>query len=135
MARRRAGPAVVAAPGRRPLSGAQTAAMCRPLSPSQLTTLHTGRRVSRKYRRMSLRREFRRLRRILPRPPAGCPALSQAAVLEQTVNLIEQLEGRLLVQLQQAGVPAKLGGPLPANKELSVDTVRQLVGSLMAKTR
>ena len=109
--------------------------MCRPLSPSQLTTLHTGRRVSRKYRRMSLRREFRRLRRILPRPPAGCPALSQAAVLEQTVSLIEQLEGRLLVQLQQAGVPARLGGPLPANKELSVDTVRQLVGNMMQRAR
>jgi hypothetical protein len=66
--------------------------------------------VKRKYRRLGLRREMARLRRLLP---AG-EGLPGPQVLHQTVLLIRGLEQELLARLRAGRPPPVLAGLGPA---------------------
>ena len=92
----------------------------------------SAKRVVRKYRRMSLKREMRRLRRVVAAEDAAAEA-----VLARTVAVIEQLEARLLQQLHRGLVPAQLQlasscpGPAVEWASVDLDTVRRLLGGVM----
>merc|ERR1712029_161818 len=83
--------------------------MCHPANYNKQLEVRRARRVVRKYRRLSYRKEMARLRSML-----DCPAESvqEAEVLERTVSLIEDLEARLLQRLSQGAVPERLGGAM-----------------------
>ena len=93
----------------------------------------SAKRVVRKYRRMSLKREMRRLRRVV----AAAEDAAAEAVLARTVAVIEQLEARLLQQLHRGLVPAQLQlvsscpGPAVEWASVDLDTVRRLLGGVM----
>ena len=87
----------------------------------------TARKVVRKYRKMTLRREMRRLRRlVLEEGEAG--RVSSGQLLERTVSLIEDLEARLLQRLSQGAVPERLRG----SNVQSVEDIRNVIGLMMA---
>ena len=57
-----------------------------------------------KYRKLSLRREMKRLRRLLP----GGALLKKEEVIEETVALIQALEQKLVDRLRQGTLPLTL---------------------------
>ena len=63
-----------------------------------------ARRVVKKYRKLSLRKEMRRLRRLLP----GGALLKKEEVIEETVALIQALEQKLVDRLRQGTLPLTL---------------------------
>ena len=63
-----------------------------------------ARRVVKKYRKLSLRREMKRLRRLLP----GGALLKKEEVIEETVALIQALEQKLVDRLRQGTLPQVL---------------------------
>ena len=63
-----------------------------------------ARRVVKKYRKLSLRREMKRLRRLLP----GGALLKKEEVIEETVALIQALEQKLVDRLRQGTLPLTL---------------------------
>ena len=63
-----------------------------------------ARRVVKKYRKLSLRKEMRRLRRLLP----GGALLKKEEVIEETVALIQALEQKLVDRLRQGTLPQAL---------------------------
>ena len=63
-----------------------------------------ARRVVKKYRKLSLRREMNRLRRLLP----GGALLKKEEVIEETVALIQALEQKLVDRLRQGTLPLTL---------------------------
>ena len=63
-----------------------------------------ARRVVKKYRKMSLKKEMQRLRQMLP----NGEKLKQTEVLEETILLIQQLEKKLLRKIQETGIPTQL---------------------------
>ena len=103
------------------------------LAPSRLHLLSCtrGRRVVRKYRRLGLRREVARLRRLLPREVVR---RSREQVLRGAVELIQSLEEQLVGRLREAGVPARLAAHLQAGP-LDLATLRQAVGGMMEARR
>ena len=98
---------------------------------SQSSVDKTARKVVRKYRRMTLRREMKRLRRIVLEE--GERRVSSGQLLERTVSLIEELEARLVTQLRAGQVPEVIrrrGVGLQWD-QLGVDTLRELMGDIM----
>ena len=77
--------------------------MCRPRSPPAVCYVR-ARRVVKKYRKLSLRREMKRLRRLLP----GGALLKKEEVIEETVALIQALEQKLVDRLRQGTLPLTL---------------------------
>ena len=100
------------------------------LSPEQerrRECVRRGRRVVRKYRRISLRREMRRLRELLP---TTAKRLSKAEVLEEAVEVIQRLEEQLAERLKEGNTPARLSSHLPRGKT-DLESIRKAVGDMM----
>ena len=100
------------------------------LSPDQerrRECVRRGRRVVRKYRRISLRREMRRLRQLLP---TTVRRLSRAEVLEEAVEVIQRLEEQLAERLKEGSTPARLSNHLPVGKT-DLESIRKAVGDMM----
>ena len=76
-----------------------------------------ARKVVKKYRKMSLKKEMKRLRRLIP----GGESLQQTEVLDQTILMIQELEMKLLARIHQTGIPARLAGVLNENNPLLGD--------------
>jgi len=93
------------------------------------TEVKKARKVVKKYRTMSYRKEMLRLRRLLG---AGESA-GEAAVLDQTVALITQLEARLLARLSQGQLPPSLQllQPPASQPHWDQDTLRSVIGAMM----
>ena len=95
------------------------------LSPEQerrRECVRRGKRVVRKYRRISLRREMKRLRQLLPTKVMGGRRLSRAEVLEEAVEVIQRLE--------EGSTPARLSNHLPSGKT-DLESIRKAVGDMM----
>jgi len=94
--------------------------MCHPANYNKKFEVRRARRVVRKYRRLSYRKQMLRLRSLL-----DCEdKVEEAEVLERTVSLIEDLEARLLQRLR--------GGSLRGSEVQSVEDIREVVGNMMA---
>ena len=94
--------------------------MCYPANYNKKFEMRRARRVVRKYRRLSYRKQMLRLRSLL-----DCEdKVEEAEVLERTVSLIEDLEARLLQRLR--------GGSLRGSEVQSVEDIREVVGNMMA---
>merc|ERR1712086_893658 len=88
--------------------------MCRPVTSlgSELrldqstdqNCLRKARRVVKKYKKISLKKEMNRLRQFLPKGET----LKQHEVLDQTILMIQELEMKLLTRIKQAGVPPRI---------------------------
>ena len=76
-----------------------------------------ARRVVKKYRKLSLRREMKRLRRLLP----GGALLKKEEVIEETVALIQALEQKLVDRLRQGTLP------LTPHPNASINDLREAV--------
>ena len=87
-----------------------------------------ARRVVKKYRKLSLRREMRRLRQLLP--TTGMRRLSRAEVLEEAVEVIQRLEEQLAERLKEGSTPARLSDHLPSGKT-DLESIRKAVGDMM----
>ena len=83
-----------------------------------------------KYRRMSLRREMRRLRQML----GYRRDTVEDTVLEGAVQLINSLEEQLLARLREVGLPPRLANTGLDNK-MGINDLREAVGKMMANTR
>ena len=104
------------------------------LSPEQerrRECLRRGRRVVRKYRRISLRREMRRLRQLLPMRSSSKRRLSRAEVLEEAVDVIQRLEEQLAERLKEGCTPARLSNHLPVGGKIDLESIRKAVGDMM----
>ena len=88
-----------------------------------------ARRVVKKYKKMTLKKEMKRLRQLIPEGQT----LKQHEVLDQTILLIQQLEMKLLTRIKQVGVPPRIAMMLEGNCEqnLDVDMLRSVVGQMM----
>ena len=109
--------------------------MCRPHH-ARNTEINTSRRVVKKYRRMSLRKEMKRLRQIvnIEGAGAGMGAVSSEQVLDKTVDLITSLEERLISQIRDRGLPHKMAGVMSQmglQWDCSLDMMREVVGQMM----
>merc|ERR1712242_349200 len=94
--------------------------MCHPANYNKKFEMRRARRVVRKYRRLSYRKQMLRLRSLL-----DCEdKVEEAEVLERTVSLIEDLEARLLQRLR--------GASLRGSEVQSVEDIREVVGNMMA---
>ena len=95
----------------------------------------TSRRVVKKYRRMSLRKEMKRLREIVNMEGGGAgPVASSEQVLDRTVDLITSLEERLISQIRDRGLPHKMAGimsQMGLQWDSSLDMMREVVGQMM----
>ena len=103
------------------------------LSPEQerrRECVRRGKRVVRKYRRISLRREMKRLRQLLPTKVMGGRRLSRAEVLEEAVEVIQRLEEQLAERLKEGSTPARLSNHLPSGKT-DLESIRKAVGDMM----
>ena len=85
-----------------------------------------------KYKKMTLRKEMKRLRQLLPRGET----LKQYEVLDQTILLIQQLEMKLLTRINQTGVPPGIATVMDGNckqnlENLDVDMLRNVVMQTM----
>ena len=94
--------------------------------------LKKARRVVKKYRKMTLKKEMNRLRQILPKGEK----LNQHEVLDQTILLIQQLEMKLLTRIKQAGVPSRIATVMDNSwaqslENLDLDVLRSLVMQTM----
>ena len=92
--------------------------------------MRKGRRVVRKYRRMSLRREMRRLRQML----GYRRDTVEDRVLEGAVQLINSLEEQLLARLREVGLPPRLANT-GLNNKMGINDLREAVGKMMANGR
>ena len=97
-------------------------------TPSTLACLRSSRLVCRKYRRLSLRHQMRRLRRLLPHRPR----LSREEVVDGALELIRRLEEQLVARVRESGAPLRLSKHLPEEgQDVNVDAVRRAVGRMM----
>lgn len=105
--------------------------MCRALSRQASEEVLSARKVVRKYRKLSLKREMKRLK-LLVNAPASLPS---EEVLNRTVDLISQLEARLISQIKEKGLPEKMAGmmgQMGLQWDSSMDMMRDVVGQMMA---
>ena len=97
-----------------------------------IVCIQKARKVLRKYKKMSLKKEMQRLRKMLP----SGETLDQTEVLEKTILMIQQLEMKLLRRIQESGIPVQLldvmGGRREKNREEKID--RTLMRSLVSRT-
>ena len=84
----------------------------------------------RKYRRMSLRREMRRLRQML----GYRRDTVEDRVLEGAVQLINSLEEQLLARLREVRLPPRLANT-GLNNKMGINDLREAVGKMMANGR
>ena len=111
--------------------------MCRPqchrqndLSSARVSV--SARKVVKKYRKMSLKREMRRLRRFVVTDNGSASRLSSEELLDRTVSLIEDLESRLMTQLRQGNVPEKMRRVAGVEwGQVSIDFMREVLGGMM----
>merc|ERR1711953_175810 len=110
---------------------AQITTMCRAAftnKPSE--EVLSARKVVRKYRKLSLRKEMKRLK-VLLNAEKG---ISSEEVLDRTVDLITQLEARLISQIKDRGLPDKMAGimgQMGLQWDSSIDMMREVVGHMM----
>ena len=115
--------------------------MCRPESSQRsdwkldsnvdMSCVKKARRVVKKYKKMTLKKEMKRLRQLIPEGQT----LKQHEVLDQTILLIQQLEMKLLTRIKQAGVPSRIAMMIEghSHQTLDVDMLRSVVGQMMGK--
>ena len=102
--------------------------MCRPVSilrrglRQEQNSLKKARKVVRKYKKISLKKEMNRLRQLLPKGEA----LKKHEVLDQTILLIQQLEMKLLTRIQQTGIPPRLERVM-GKESLDMNKLRNMV--------
>ena len=102
--------------------------MCHPQQNRRQLEVRKARKVVKKYRQMSYKKEMNRLRHLL----AADETVSESVVLDRTVSLIEQLESRLMSQLRSGNVPGNMACiPGVEWSQCSQQTVRDIVGALM----
>ena len=111
--------------------------MCRPKLVSDLrwgqnsqnNCLKKARKVVKKYKKMSLKKEMTRLRQLLPKGES----LKQHEVLDQTILLIQELEMKLLTRIQQAGIPPRIAMNMreTSTQSLVLNNLRNLVMNTM----
>ena len=104
--------------------------MCRAFTRQTSEEVLSARKVVRKYRKLSLRREMRRLK-LLVNAEAG---ISSEEVLDRTVDLISQLEERLISQIRNKGLPDRMAGMMGhmgLQWDSSMDMMRDVVGQMM----
>ena len=90
----------------------------------------SARKVVRKYKKLSLRKEMRRLKLLLNAEKG----ISSEEVLDRTVDLISQLEARLISQIKDRGLPDKMAGivgQMGMQWDSSIDMMREVVGHMM----
>ena len=105
--------------------------MCRPINYNRQPEVRRARKVVKKYRRMSLKKEMQRLRNILN----ADTSLPSEVVLDRTVELISELEARLISQIQDRGLPDKMAGimgQMGVQWDSSIDMMREVVGHMMS---
>merc|ERR1712130_398349 len=104
--------------------------MCRPVI---INSLNKARKVVKKYKKMSLKKEMTRLRQLLPKGDS----LKQHEVLDQTILLIQQLEMKLLTRIQQTGIPQKIAMITgeTSTKSLDLEKLRNLVMATMMNNK
>merc|ERR1712086_445295 len=120
--------------------------MCRPVTSlgSELrleqsldqNCLRKARRVVKKYKKISLKKEMNRLRQLLPKGET----LKQHEVLDQTILMIQELEMKLLTRIKQAGAPPKIATVMDRScgqrtENLDLDKLRNLVMMTMMNNR
>jgi len=100
---------------------------------SKQNEVKKARKVVKKYRQMSYKKEMHRLRSLL----AVEESVSENNVLDQTVSLIQELESRLLAQLQKGKVPEKMlaTGVNMDWSQCNHDSIRNIVGIMMASSQ
>ena len=90
----------------------------------------SARKVVRKYKKLSLRKEMKRLKLLLNAEKG----ISSEEVLDRTVDLISELEARLISQIQARGLPDKMAGimgQMGMQWDSSIDMMREVVGHMM----
>merc|ERR1711993_8240 len=104
--------------------------MCRALTSRPSEHVLSARKVVRKYKKLSLRKEMKRLK-VLLNAEKG---ISSEEVLDRTVDLISELEARLISQIQDRGLPDKMAGimgQMGVQWDSSIDMMREVVGHMM----
>ena len=105
--------------------------MCHPANYDRQLEVRRARKVVKKYRKMSLKKEMQRLRNLLN----ASDSLPSEEVLDRTVDLISQLEARLISQIREKGLPEKMAGmmgQMGLQWDSSMDMMRDVVGQMMA---
>ena len=107
--------------------------MCHPRNYDRQIEVKKARKVVKKYRQMSYKKEMLRLRHIL----SAEESISESEVLDRTVSLIQELESRLISQLRQGNVPHKIAaaGVSMDWSQVSHDNIRNIVGAMMAPSQ
>merc|ERR1712130_881679 len=109
--------------------GCESNKMCRPKIVSELkwgekNYVKSARKVVKKYKKMSLKKEMTRLRQLLPKGES----LKQHEVLDQTILLIQQLEMKLLTRI------AMVTGET-STQSLDLEKLRNLVMATMMNNK
>ena len=105
--------------------------MCHPANYNRQLEVRKARKVVKKYRKMSLKKEMQRLRNLLN----ASDSLPSEEVLDRTVDLITELEARLISQIRQKGLPDKMAGimgQMGVQWDSSIDMMREVVGQMMS---
>merc|ERR1711862_958961 len=117
--------------------GCESNKMCRPKIVSNVkwgekNYVKSARKVVKKYKKMSLKKEMARLRQLLPKGES----LKQHEVLDQTILLIQQLEMKLLTRIQQTGIPPRIARVMGESSpdSLDVDKLKNLVMLTMSQS-
>merc|ERR1712187_88648 len=108
--------------------------MCRPVNNmvrQERNCLKKARKVVRKYKKMSLKKEMTRLRQLLPKGES----LKQHEVLDQTILLIQELEMKLLTRIKQVGIPPRIAMNMgdTSTQSLDLNKLRNLVMNTMGQ--
>ena len=104
--------------------------MCRAFTRHTSEEVLSARKVVRKYRKLSLKKEMKRLK-LLINADASLPS---EEVLDRTVDLISALEARLISQIKDRGLPDKMAGMMSQmglQWDSSMDMMRDVVGQMM----
>ena len=108
-----------------------TVTMCHPANYNRQLEVRRARKVVKKYRKMSLKKEMQRLRTLLN----ASNSLPSEEVLDRTVDLIAELETRLISQIRDRGLPDKMAGMMSQmglQWDSSMDMMRDVVGQMMS---
>ena len=104
--------------------------MCHPANYNRQLEVRRARKVVKKYRKMSLKKEMQRLRVLLN----ASNSLPSEEVLDRTVDLISQLEERLISQIRNKGLPDRMAGMMGhmgLQWDSSMDMMGDVVGQMM----
>ena len=87
----------------------------------------SARSVVKKYRKLSLKKEMKRLRRVIP----NSRDLREEELIEETVSVIERIEQELLTRIQAGEFAKKLENHLPEDRKVDIIKMRQAMLSDM----